>query len=116
MYTLKFTKDAIEDIRRLPKNVRNSLKKEFRAKLAVDPSACSIGFSEPLQGWRSFHWGRYRVVFKVYDDLRAIAVVGVGQRRPGYESDVYRKLEILARKGKLAERILRTLRVFSTAA
>ena len=113
MYAAKFTNDALADIKGLPKNIKNSLKKQFREKLCQAPEQHSTELSGPLSGWRSFTWRKYRVVFKIYDDIKAIGVVGVGKRLPSSKSDIYRKLEALAAEGKLAERILQSLRRFS---
>ena len=109
MYQVRFSAEAHADVRGLPKHVRNSLKKELR-RLAADPVGLSLELREPLQGFRSFHWRNYRVVFILSEELKSIAVAAVGQRLPGTNADVYRKLERLAREGKLAEQILLALR------
>ena len=111
MLQIRFTREAAEDIRALPKNVRNSLKKEIQ-KLAADPFGPSLELREPLEAWRSYHWGNYRIIFRVFGDLETIAIAAVGKRRPGLQTDVYRKLERLVREGKLAEKILRAIREF----
>ena len=113
-YVIQFTDDGLGDARALPKNTRNSLRKEIQQKLARDPYGCSSELDEPLKGWRSFHHRNYRVVFKVYDDLRAMAIAGMGRRLPPSRSDIYKKLEALALEGKLAERVLKALRGFSS--
>ena len=111
MYQVRFTAAAHADIKSLPRNVQNSLKKEFQ-KLISDPIAQSLELREPLQGWRSYHWRNYRVIFNVFEGEEVIAVVAVGKRLPQSKTDVYRKLERLVREGKLAERILQTMRGF----
>jgi hypothetical protein len=62
-----------------------------------------------LAGWRSFHFGEYRVIYKVFDDLLAVAIAGVGKHDAEAALDVYRRLEAVAKTGKLAEAILLTL-------
>jgi len=113
MYQIQFTDDALQDVRALAKNVRNSLSKELRNKLAKDPEGCSEKLREPLTGWRSFHSGRYRVVFRLYKDIKVIAIAGIGTHSSQATQDIYRKLELLARRGRLAEDVLATLRLFS---
>jgi mRNA-degrading endonuclease RelE of RelBE toxin-antitoxin system len=113
MYQIQFTDDGLRDVKALPKNVRNSLSKELRNKLAKDPEGCSAKLREPLAGWRSFHSGKYRVIFKLYKDLKLIAVAGIGAHSSQATQDIYRKLELLAKKGRLAADILATLRLFS---
>jgi mRNA-degrading endonuclease RelE of RelBE toxin-antitoxin system len=82
-------------------------------KVAVDPLGCSHELREDLAGYRSFTWQDYRVVYKIFDDLRAVAVVGVGMRSPQSAENIYRKLETLARTGALAQGVLFSLRGFT---
>jgi len=113
MYQIQFTDDGLRDVKALPKHVRNTLSKELRNKLAKDPEGCSAMLREPLAGWRSFHSGKYRVIFRLYKDLKVIAVAGIGTHSSQATLDIYRKLELLAKRGRLAEGILTTLRLFS---
>ena len=98
MYRSKFTDDALRDVKSLPKNVRNALKKEFQKKIHVDPVGCSEPLTSDLEAFRSFHHGDYRVVYRVFEKLGA-----------GHQSGIYKRLEALAEKGKLAEAVLRSL-------
>ena len=106
---LRFSEDAHADIKALPKNVRNLLKKELQ-KLAANPRGVSLELREPLHGFRSYHWRNHRIIFMISDELETLAVAAGGKRLPGAHADVYRKLEQLACEGKLAEQILSTLR------
>lgn len=112
-YRIQFTTDGLRDAKYLPKGVRNSLAKELKNKLARDPLSCSEELREPLAGWRSFHCGKYRVIFKLYEEMKLIAVAGIGQHSSQPTQDIYRKLELLAKRGRLAEDILAALRGFS---
>jgi mRNA-degrading endonuclease RelE of RelBE toxin-antitoxin system len=113
-YRIQFTADGLKDAKNLPKGIRNSLAKELKNKLAKDPMQCSEELREPLAGWRSFHCGKYRVIFKLYERIKLIAVAGIGQHSSQATQDIYRKLESLAKRGRLAEDILAALRGFDT--
>lgn len=113
MYSSKFTDGALEDIRKLPKNVRNALKKEFQKKIHVDPVSCSEELSGILGDFRSFHYGDYRVVYRVFADIKTVSVVGVGKKNRDHRTDLYKRLEALARKGRLADAVLETYRSIS---
>jgi mRNA-degrading endonuclease RelE of RelBE toxin-antitoxin system len=114
VYVLKFTSNAVADIKTLiPKHLKGPLRKELLEKVAVAPVGCSHGLHEDLDGYRSFTWQSYRVVYRIFDDLKAIAVVGVGLRSPQSAENIYRKLEILARTGELAQGVLFSLRGFT---
>jgi len=113
-YKIQFTADGLKDAKHLPKGARNSLAKELKNKLAKEPLSCSEELREPLAGWRSFHCGKYRVIFKLYPQIKRIAVSGIGQHSSQATRDIYRKLELLAKRGRLAEDILAALRGFDT--
>jgi mRNA-degrading endonuclease RelE of RelBE toxin-antitoxin system len=113
LYLIKFTDDALENVRSLPKNIRNCLKKEIREKVAQDPYGCSRELREPLKGFRTFSYENYRVIFKIYEGPKAIGIAGVGRRDATSQADVYKKLQALALEGKLAEKVLATLQGFS---
>ena len=114
MYVAKFTPQAVADIRSLSKNTRTSLKKEFEKTILKDPAGCSEDLTEPLAGFRSFHFREYRIVYRIYEDLNTIAVVGVGKKTNDLGSDVYKRLESLVSSGKMADTVLRTLRLLSS--
>lgn len=113
MYGSKFTDDAVEDIKKLPKIVRNALKKEFQKKIHVDPISCSEELSGILGDYRSFHYGDYRVVYRVFAELKTVSVVGAGKKNKDHRTDLYKRLEALARKGRLADVVLETYRTIS---
>jgi mRNA-degrading endonuclease RelE of RelBE toxin-antitoxin system len=114
VYVLKFTSNAVADVKTvIPKHLKGPLQKELREKVAVDPLGCSHELHEDLNGYRSFTWQDYRVVYRIYDDLKAVAVVGVGLRSPQSAENIYRKLEKLARTGELAQGVLFSVRGFT---
>jgi mRNA-degrading endonuclease RelE of RelBE toxin-antitoxin system len=112
-YRIQFTRDGLKDAKALPRNVKNSLARELKAILARNPTSSSEALREPLAAWRSFHSGKYRVVFKLFDDLRIIAVAGIGKHSSHALQDIYKRLEELAKTGRLAEKIVAALRGFS---
>ncbi len=112
-YLIRFTDEGLQDVRALPKNVRNSLKKKILERIGKDPSASSVELRPPLQDYRSSHLGDYRVVFYVAEDIRSVAIAGAGKHSKEAAKDVYKKLESLVSQGKLAERILAALRGFT---
>ena len=112
-YAIQFTDDGLADVKALPKSVRNSLAKALKSKVAKDPIRCSEPLRGPLAGWHSFHFGKYRVIFRIYEDLKVVAIAGIGSHSSQAGRDICRKLEALARRGELAKSILATLRGFS---
>ena len=114
VYVIQFTAGAIADIKTIiPKQLKGPLQKELLGKVATDPVAYSHELHNELAGYRSFPWREYRVVYKVFDDLRVAAVVGLGLRSAQSSENIYRRLERLARTGELAQRLLFSLRGFT---
>lgn len=115
MYVLKFTRNALIDIKTIiPKHMKGPLKSDLLKKVAADPLGCSRELQGTLDGYRSFAWQQYRVVYRVFEDLRAVAVVGVGLRSPDSTENIYRRLELLAQTGELVQGVLFSLRGFTT--
>ncbi len=110
MYRSRFTADALHDVKRLPKHVRNSLKAEFKNRIHVDPIGCSEALTGPLKEFRSFHFGKYRAIYRVFKDIKPVSVVGIGKKDAGHHAEIYKKLETLAASGKLAAAVLETFR------
>jgi addiction module RelE/StbE family toxin len=114
MYRSQFTDDALEELRRLPKNVRNRLKQEFIRKIHRDPAGCSEPLTGLLEGFRSFHFKEYHVIYRVFEDLKVIAVAGIGKKDAGRRAEVYEQLENLARTGRLAAAVLEVYQSLGT--
>ncbi len=110
MYCSKFTDEALANLRELPKNVKNALKKEFKKKIHVNPIDCSEPLTGILERFRTFHYGDYRVVYTVFEDIRTVSVVGIGKKDKDHRTNLYKRLESLAKAGGLAEAILETYR------
>jgi mRNA-degrading endonuclease RelE of RelBE toxin-antitoxin system len=108
LYTSKFTDEALENLRGLPKNVKNALKKEFKKKIHVNPVECSEPLTGVLEKYRSFHYGEYRVVYRVFEETKTVAIVGIGKKDKSHQTNLYKRLERLAKAGRLAETVLAT--------
>jgi mRNA-degrading endonuclease RelE of RelBE toxin-antitoxin system len=113
VYVLKFTNAALADIKTIPQRLKGPLKKALLEKVAVEPHDCSHELHEELNGYRSFTWREYRFVYRVFDDLKAVVVVGLGLRSAKSKENIYRRLETLVRTGKLAQGMLFSLRGFT---
>jgi len=113
LHRIYFTGDALADVKRLPKNVRNALKAQLTGEFSRDPKRRSLELRDRLAGFRSLHWKNYRVVFKILDEERAIVVFAVDDRGARAKANIYSRLSATAEQGKLAERLLATLRGFT---
>jgi mRNA-degrading endonuclease RelE of RelBE toxin-antitoxin system len=110
LFSSTFTDEALKSIKRLPKNVKNALRKELQKRVLVYPTECGEPLTNELAEFRSFHFGDYRMVYKVFAEERVVAVVGIGRKDKTHHTDLYRRLESLAKTGELAEAVLRTFK------
>ncbi len=113
-YVAKFTSQAKADIKALPKNVRNSLRKKLEEVVCINPAECSEGLTGPLTAFRSYHCEEHRIVYKVFEDLKLVVIVGVAKKNADHYAEIYRKLEDLAGVGKLADGILKGIRMVAS--
>lgn len=107
---LKFTGEAVADVKAIPKHLKGPLKKELLKTVAKNPVGCSRGLTGVLKGFRSYTWQDYRIVYRVFEDIRAVGIVGLGLRSPQSSVNIYRKLEMLAQTGNLAQGVLFSIR------
>ena len=113
MYLVKFSTEGLADVVALKKNEKNFLKKEIRDRLTKDPIANSSELHGALKEYRSAHIGAFRVIFKIYDELMSIAIVGIGKHDSSAKVDVYKRLEALVSQGQFAEQVMAVLRGFT---
>ena len=97
----------------LPKNIKNALKADLKGKLSPDPLGSSLELTGPLKGLRSFHWRKYRIVFKLIEESHTIAILAAEERMPKSRRQIYERLELLANEGQIAHEVLVALRGFS---
>jgi len=109
-FQLRFTSDAAADIHSLDGSVRNQLRKVLEKKLAVNPE----GYGLPLRGALANFWkhefASHRVIYRIYPQLRVVAICAVGIRKQGDAADIYRQLESVAKSGRLAEQLASVLK------
>jgi len=106
-YSLHLDSNAIEDLKSLPKNVRNRLRKEIPKRLAADPAGASKALTGLLEGFYSCHIRQHRVAFMIVEKQVWIVAVGEHSKNPG--SDIYRRLEELRKRGGIAGKFLSAL-------
>jgi mRNA-degrading endonuclease RelE of RelBE toxin-antitoxin system len=109
-FQLRFTPDAAADIQSLHGSIRDQLRKVLEKKLAVNPE----GYGLPLRGALANFWkhefGNHRVIYRIYPQLRVVAICSVGIRKQGDAADIYRQLESVAKSGRLAEQLASVLK------
>ena len=74
MYKIKYNRNIIKNISKIPINIKRSIKKAIEERLAVDP----VLFGKPLKGeWKGCYRlrvGDYRIIYEV-NDLEVIVII-----------------------------------------
>ncbi len=86
LYRIEYLASVVdEDIPRLPKSVRNLIKRAIEERLVIDP----IGLGKPLRyslkGHRRLRVGDYRIVYRIDQDAQLVTIVVIKHRKDVYE-------------------------------
>jgi mRNA-degrading endonuclease RelE of RelBE toxin-antitoxin system len=109
-FELRYTSDAAADIKALDGSVRNRLRKVLEKKLSVDPEGYGLPLRGPLAGYWKHQFSNHRLIYRIYPQHHVLVVCSVGIRKQGDAEDIYRKLESVAKTGRLAEQLASVLR------
>ncbi len=109
-YAVLFTADAASDVKSLDGSIKKQLKKVLEKKLVVDPEGYGTPLRAPLDGYWKHEFASHRVIYRIYEDPKVVAVCAVGARRGKHARDVYEQLEAAAKAGKMAEQVAAVLR------
>jgi mRNA-degrading endonuclease RelE of RelBE toxin-antitoxin system len=109
-FELRFTPDAAADIQSLDGSIRNQLRKVLEKKLAVNPEEYGLPLRGSLANFRKHEFAYHRVMYRIYPQLRVMAICAVGIRKQGDAADIYRQLESVAKSGRLAEQLASVLK------
>ena len=109
-FQLRFTFDAAADIQGLDGSVRGQLRKVLEKKLAVNPEAYGLPLRGVLANFWKHEFANHRVIYRIYPQLRMVAICAVGIRKQGDAADVYRQLESIAKSGRLAGQLASVLK------
>lgn len=85
MFTVQYLDSVKEDLRGLPKSVKEKLRKAIEKKLILNP----IEFGKPLQyslkGLRRLRVEDYRIIYQIEIDTKTVLIVKIGHRKEVYE-------------------------------
>jgi len=109
-FELRYTEDAGADIKGLDGSVKQQLRKVLEKKLAVDPEGYGLPLRGPLVNYWKHEFANHRIIYRIYSDLKIVAVCAVGPRKAGDAEDVYNQLKSLIKTGRLAEQVASVLK------
>jgi len=106
IYELEITQTCLSLIEKIPDKRIQSVILDRIETLKTDPQKQGKVLFRNLSGFRSLHVaGRYRVIYKIDENLQAIWVVAAGIRKEGDQKDIYEIARKLLRLGLLDHEI-----------
>ena len=85
MYSVKFTKEATDNIAALPVKKKRQIRDGIQ-RIAEDPSLGKC-LTKRLTGLYSYRSGDYRIIYKILHQQILIIVLAIGHRK-----DIYKKV------------------------
>ena len=85
LYKIELTEDAVEQLSKIPRNIRNSILNAIEVRLSENPHR----FKPLVCDWKGYfrmRFGDYRVIYKVVEETVTVVVVRISVR-----SNVYNK-------------------------
>ncbi|MBQ2175601.1 MAG: type II toxin-antitoxin system RelE/ParE family toxin [Alphaproteobacteria bacterium] len=84
LYRIKYLKVAVEQLSKIPRNIRNSILKAIDERLSVCPTKFKPLKGE-LIGYYRLRIGKYRVIYKVNNETITVLII-----RVDVQGNVYR--------------------------
>ncbi len=82
-YRLIYHPEVRDDLRHIPRNIKESLRKAIENRLAFDPLLYGRPLRQSLKGHRKLRVGEYRIIYRVSGD--DVIILKIGHRREVYE-------------------------------
>ena len=86
MYQIEFTKGAIKQLNKLPKNIKERIDVRI-LDLSTEPRPDGVKKIKGDENSYRIRIGDYRVIYEIYDDILLISVVIVGHRSKIYQDE-----------------------------
>lgn len=83
-YKIEYGEDVEESLEKIPKNIRERIKKGIEQRLSTAP----FDYGKPLEGqWkghRRLRVGDYRVIYKIFEEKIVVFIVEIDHRKSVY--------------------------------
>ena len=85
MWKISYKRSVKKDLKRIPKNIRDSLQKAIETKLMVDPIQFGLPLKKNLKGLMKLRVGNYRIVYSIQKRTIMVFVIKIGHRKEVYK-------------------------------
>ncbi len=97
-YQIRFTTSAHEMFDALGDKRTKRIIRDRIAELADEPEKRGQWLAGPLKGYRSIRVaGRYRVIYRIEEEVVTVVIIAVGLRKGGDKTDIYAWAQRLVR-------------------
>ena len=83
-YQVLYHPDIPKDLKRIPQNMREMIKRAITERLVTDPEAAGQPLRRNLKGYRKLRAGDYRVIHKIAGN--SIVILKIGNRKDVYDT------------------------------
>ena len=83
-YQIELTEDALQQLSKIPRNIRNSILNAIDERLSEDPHR----FKPLVCNWKGYfrmRFGDYRIIYKVDEAIVAVIIIRIGIRGNVYD-------------------------------
>ena len=84
LYQIKYLKEAVEQLAKIPRNIRNGILKAIDERLSIYPTKFKPLKGE-LIGYYRLRVGKYRVIYKVNNETITVLIIRVDVRGNVYK-------------------------------
>lgn len=81
-YEVFYHPDVAKDLQKIPRNVKESIRRAIEERLLKDPAAAAEPLKRDLKGYRKLRVGDYRVIHKIHGN--SVIVLKIGHRKEVY--------------------------------
>ncbi|MDO8748422.1 MAG: type II toxin-antitoxin system RelE/ParE family toxin [Candidatus Omnitrophota bacterium] len=81
-YEVFYHPDIVKDLERIPRNIKETIKRAIEERLTNNPGAVSEPLKRDLKGYRKLRVGDYRVISRIQGN--SICILKIGNRKNVY--------------------------------
>ena len=83
-YQIEYDPKLEENIKHIPKNMRDRIKIAIETRLSVAPNELGKPLTKEWKDHRRLRVGNYRVIYKVFEDRVVVLIVEIDHRKDVY--------------------------------
>jgi len=86
MYTVFYLIEVTKDIKKIPANIRKSIKSAIELRIMLHPFSYGKPLRYSWKGHRRIRVGDYRIIYRIIEEKKEVLVVAIKHRKEVYEN------------------------------